>query len=104
MPPKLVLKAAPTFTAKVGIPVAGGASVDVQMTFKHRTKTQFDEFVSSRPNVKDTDSFMDMVCGWDLEDPFSREAVDQLLENYIGTAVATYLVYVHELTRAKLGN
>lgn len=104
MPPKLVLKAAPTFSAKVGIPVAGGATVDVQMTFKHRTKTQFDEFLASRPNTKDVDSFLDMVCGWDLQDPFSHEAVSELLENYIGAAVATYLVYVNELTRAKLGN
>lgn len=104
MPPKLVLKAAPTFTAKVGIPVAGGATVEVQMTFKHRTKTQFDEFVTSRPKFDDVDTFMDMVCGWDLADAFSRDAANELLENYIGAAVATYLVYVTELTRAKLGN
>jgi len=101
---KLALNPAPTFRAKVAIPVAGGPAVDVEMTFKHRTKTQLDEFVKSRQGTSDTDSFMEMVSAWDLDDPFGKESVDLLLENYIGAALATYRKYIDELVQAKLGN
>lgn len=101
---KLKLIAEPTFRAKVGIPTAGGEAIDVEMTFKHRTKTQLDEFVNSRADKPDSESFMEMVTGWELPDEFNRENVDLLLENYIGAALATYRVYIDQLVQAKLGN
>ncbi len=101
---KLKLVANPTFRAKVGIPVAGGAEVPVEFVFKHRTKTALDEWIKSRSDKGDIDSFMEMVEGWDLEDPFNRENVETLLENYIGTALATYRVYVDQLIQSKLKN
>lgn len=101
---KLSLKANPTFPAVVEIPVAGGESVKVKFTFKHKTKTDLDAFITSRPGTSDTDSLMDMAEGWDLEDAFTRENADLLLENYIGAAVATYRAYVDELVKAKAKN
>ena len=101
---KLKLVANPTFRAKVGIPVAGGVEVPVEFVFKHRTKTALDEWIKSRTDKGDIDSFMEMVEGWDLEDPFNRENVETLLENYIGTALATYRVYVDQLIQSKLKN
>ena len=101
---KLTLNPAPTFKAKVGIPVAGGAAVDVEFTFRHRTKTQLEEFVKSRADQTDVSSFMDMVVGWELEDAFGVPAVELLLENYIGAAVATYRTYLRELIEGKAKN
>lgn len=101
---KLALKAAPTFKASVGIPVAGGEPVMVEFTFKHRTKTTLDEFTKSRADQTDTESFMAMVEGWDLEDAFTKESVDELLENYIGAALAVYRGYVNNLVQAKVKN
>jgi hypothetical protein len=101
---RLQLKAAPTFKAVVQIPVAGGASVPVEFTFKHRTKSELDEFFKTRADQTDLQGFTAMVCGWDLEDVFSPENAALLLENYIGAALATYRVYIDELVRAKLGN
>lgn len=101
---KLTLVANPTFTAKVGIPVAGGEPVPVQFTFRHRTKKQIEEWMRTRADKSDADSFMDMVEGWDLDDPFNRESVETLLENYAGAALATYRAYIDELLQAKLGN
>lgn len=101
---RLALNAAPTFQAKVGIPVAGGDPVPVVFTFRHRTRTQLDEFIKSRAEVQDIDTFMEMVVGWDLEDEFNRENVERLLENYIGTALATYRVYVDQLIRGREKN
>lgn len=101
---KLSLVANPTFTAKVAIPKAGGDPVELEFTFKHRTKSGLAEFMTSRDDKTDTESFMDMVVGWELADEFNAESVDTLLENYIGTALATYHVYIDELVQAKLKN
>jgi hypothetical protein len=101
---KLKLVANPTFAKKVGIPVAGGDAVDVEFTFRHRTKDELDEFVKTRADKTDHETFMEMVCGWELEDAFGAESVELLLQNYIGAALATYQVYIDELVKAKLKN
>jgi hypothetical protein len=101
---KLQLKAEPTFQASVGIPVAGGEAVPVLLTFKHRTRTELDAFIKSRPKKSDAESFMDMVQGWDLEDEFTEANVKTLLENYIGAALATFHAYIDQLVQAKAKN
>jgi Phage tail assembly chaperone len=101
---KLTLVAAPTFKSKVGVPVAGGAPVEVEFTFRHRTKTELEAFVKSRADKTDVESFMDMVTGWELEDAFGAESVALLLENYIGAAIATYRAYMLELVEAREKN
>ena len=101
---KLSLIAKPTFPAKVGIPVAGGDAVDVTFTFKHRTKAALDEFIQSRPEKEDSESVMDLAIGWDLDDAFTVENVELLLQNYMGAALAIYRAYVDELVKAKTKN
>lgn len=101
---KLSLKASPTFKASVGIPVAGGETVAVLMEFKHRTKSELEDFMKTRGGKTDTESFMEIVLGWDLEDKFNTENVEQLLQSYIGAALATLHVYVDELVRHKAKN
>jgi hypothetical protein len=101
---KLKLVAAPTFKSKVPIPVAGGPPVEVEFVFRHRTKTALDEWIKSRADKSDAESFLEMVEGWELEDQFGKESVELLLENYVGAALATYRVYVDQLVQAKLKN
>lgn len=101
---KFILKANPTFAAKVAFPVAGGKSVDVLVTFKHRTKTELDEFLKTRDGRTDVESFMEMVVGWDLEDAFNRENVELLLENHLGVALATWKAYLDELVQHRTKN
>lgn len=101
---KLKLIANPVFKSKVGIPVAGGDPVDVVMTFKHKTKDELDEFIKTRSGKEDAESFLEIVSGWDLDDEFTPENVETLLQNYIGTALATYRVYVEQLVQAKAKN
>ena len=101
---KLKLTANPTFKAKVGVPVAGGAPVEVELVFKHRTQSELDAFMASRDGKPNSETFLDMVQGWDLEDEFNPGNVDLLLQNYIGTTVVAYRVYVDELVKTKLKN
>jgi len=102
--PKLSLIANPTFPAPVDIPVAGAESVKVLMTFKHRTKDDLDKFIKTVHSRDDTENFMEMVTGWELDDPFNKESVELLLQNYMGTSLATYKVYIDELVKHKTGN
>ena len=102
--PKFSLKANPTFTAKVGFPQAGGDTVDVSLTFKHRTKSGLDEFLTSRADRTDVDAFLEMVVGWELSDEFNRENVETLLENHIGVALATYKTYIDQLVQHRAKN
>jgi Ca2+-binding EF-hand superfamily protein len=102
---KLTLQAKPTFSADVGIQVAGEEKpVKVRMTFKHRTRTELAKFVQERDGKVDAETFLDMVVGWELEDQLTRENVELLLENYGGAAVATYRAYFDELMAARRGN
>ena len=101
---KLSLIASPTFKAKVPVPISGGNPVDVEMVFRHRTKKELSEFANSREKKTDTETFMDMVVGWELSDEFTSTNVELLLENYIGAALATYRAYFDEMVKAKLGN
>lgn len=101
---KLKLIADPTFSAKVAVPRAGLEPVEVLFTFKHRTKTQLDEFIKTRAEKSDLESFLDMVVGWELPDEFNAENVGLILENYIGTALETYRVYIDQLLKAKVKN
>ena len=101
---KLQLKAAPTFSAEVGIPLHGGGTSEVVLTFKHRTMEEMDAFIKDRATKSDVESFMDMVAGWDLEDPFTEESVKTLLQNYNGAALAAFKKYIDELVQARLGN
>lgn len=102
--PKFALKAEPTFTAKVAFPIAGRPAVEVLLTFKHRTKTALEAFLKTREAQTDVQSFLDMVVAWDLADEFTPANVEELLENHIGVAVASYLRYVEELTTQRRGN
>lgn len=101
---KYKIQPAPTFTVPVPFPVPGQPSKDVALTFKHRTKSELEEFDKSRAGRNDVESFMAMVVGWELDEEFTEANVGLLLENAIGVAVATYLVYVDELVKHKAKN
>ena len=102
---KLKLTSDPTFKALVQIPIAGGEPVPIEMEFRHRTKTALDEWIKSREGKSDVDSFLDMIVSWPgLEDEFNKANVELLLENRIGTALATYRTYVEELVGARTKN
>lgn len=101
---KLSINAKPTFTADVEIPVHGAGPEKVKMTFKHRTKDEIDEFIKTREGKTDTETFMDMVSGWEFAEEFNPKSVEVMLQNYIGAGLATYKTYIDEIVKVKLGN
>jgi hypothetical protein len=100
----LKLTAEPTFKSKVGIPLADGTKVDVAFTFKHRTKSQLHAFLEEKGTLSNVDAVLAMVEDWELDDPFNRENVERLLENYIGAVREIPVAYVAALYGASQGN
>lgn len=108
--PKFSLAVNPTFTAKVSIPVAGGQTADIMVTFKHRTRDEFKEFTESlkvpegSEPLKDTDVLLDIASGWDLDEPFDREHLEKMVQRFMGSAQAVIQAYFEELTGARAKN
>ena len=101
---KFSLAAAPTFKARVLVPVPGKSAEPVEFTFKGRTREQFKDFVESLKDREDADVILDIASGWELEDAFDKDNIELLTENYLGAARAIIEKYLSELTQARLGN
>ena len=105
---KLTLNPAPTFKAKVAIPVAGGTPVDVEFTFKHRTRKQLAdqmaELQKAQDSTDDVTVIMSAVEGWELDDDFNAANVERLLQNYHGAGPEIMRTYGLQLMGARLGN
>lgn len=102
--PKLVLTANPSFKAKVEIPVAGSKPAEVEFTFRHKSKDALKEWLESMQDKEDAETILDVVTGWDLEDPFDKSAVEKMSQNYVGSISAIIAKYISELTGKSLGN
>lgn len=97
------LVAAPTFKAKVKIPVAGGESVEVEFEFRHRTKDDLMQWVQNTDR-EDVETIMQCAVAWELEDAFDVPSVTLLTQNYSGSAIAVFKVYIKELLASREGN
>lgn len=103
----LKLKAAPTFKAKVGIPMPGGKAEEVEFEFRHMTRDALNEFLSGKEAEGRSyeDTIAQIVVGWSgVDAPFSKEAVAEMCQNYLGAPTAILGAYGKELAAARLGN
>lgn len=101
---KLSLKAEPIFALEVGIPVAGGSQTPVQITFKHRRRADFLEWIKSLHKKNRVDAVMECAIGWELEEPFTLDSVKELDQNYMGAADAIVSAYLLGIQGERLKN
>lgn len=101
---KFNLTATPTFKEQVAIAVPGGKSVNVEFTFKHRSKEQFKEFIEGVEGREDVDVIKEVASGWELDEPFNDENITKMTENYMGSARAIIETYMRELSGARTKN
>jgi hypothetical protein len=104
MAKKFSLVPSPTFKALVSIQIPGGRAAEIEFTFKHRNRDEFKEFTDTLEGRKDVDILLDIASGWDLDDAFEAKNVQQLVDNYLGSARAVLNAYVAELTAARAKN
>lgn len=95
--PKFTLVPNPTFKANVKIPVAGKETPEVvTFTFKHQPMSQLDE-MREKPT---TEFFERIIEDWAIEEPYNKENLNLLLDNYPSASRAIASTYYNEL----LGN
>ncbi|OZI23620.1 hypothetical protein CAL26_09265 [Bordetella genomosp. 9] len=102
---KFTLTPQPTFKHKVPMPIPGAGFAEVEITFKHRSKAEFKEFMErAKEQDDDVALVMDVASGWELQEPFDQEHVGKLVDSYVGAARAIFTAYVDELIKARVGN
>lgn len=98
----------PTFKVDVTIPRPDGDGV-IKFEFKHKGRKDLKAYFDSLgegDNVRpDLDAILELVAGWSGVDvPFSQEALDQLLDNYAGSAGAIFSAYNKGLLEGRQKN
>ncbi len=103
----------PTFKAKVPVYVPGNDDpVMVEFEFKHKTRSDLKALVErmngeskgKKAQPTDEDVILDLVEGWELDDPFNAASVKQLVENYHGVAVSVFNTYISAINQARAKN
>lgn len=99
----------PTFKVDVTIPVPGGKDGKLTIEFKHKGKKALKEFfdsLTSEDNQRsDVDLLSDLIAGWSgVDEKFSAEALEQLLDNYPSAVMALFEAYRTEVLEARVKN
>jgi len=96
MATKFELQPKPTFKANVEIPRAGEDAGVLTFTFRHKSADQIKE-MEKREGATAVDFLSEIIEGWALPEPYTRENLTVLLDNYLGAAGAITEQYYAEL-------
>lgn len=115
----------PTFKSKVSIPRVGGSEIEVEFEFKYLTRKQlaaiYEEWQAKLSELNITDDttlteltdievelqikqLKDIVIGWDFDDEFNDENIEQLVETSVFAAKTVIESYQEAYMKAKVGN
>jgi hypothetical protein len=103
----------PTFTTDVNLTVPGAAEpVKLTVTFRHKGRKSLADWIK-RPKVmadagspvNDAQYLNEIIAGWEGPDqPYSIEALDELLDAYQPSGQELFEAYVHALTESRAKN
>lgn len=100
----LKLKPDPTFSTAVSIPVPGHKPETLRVVYRHMGREALKQFLSGVEKRTPLDALFEIVAGWEHPDePFSREALGELLDNNHAAGAALLETYLHELTGGQIG-
>lgn len=98
----------PTFKVDVEIPVPGKeAAPKIEVEYRHFTRKEQVAFQEEYTKEKftDTELLFRVIAGWSGVDvPFTKEALDVLLDKYPSASVALFNTFYNELSPAKQKN
>jgi len=93
-----------TFPATVHIP-NGDAPLPLKVVFKRKSKDALIEFTARAATLDDLELCTEILEGWeDVEEGYSRDALEKLLKAYSGAALAIYMRYLDSHARAERKN
>ena len=115
----------PTFKSKVSIPRVGGDEIEVEFEFKYLTRKElakvYEGWQEKLTDLNITDDttlteltdievelqikqLKDIVQGWDFEDEFNDDNIEQLVETSVFAAKTVIEAYQEAYMKAKVGN
>lgn len=101
----LKLTTNPTFKTKVGIPVPGGKAVPITLEFRAKTRAELTQWLEDNKETPVFELVRGIVCGWaDVDEPFSEQSLEKLLDVYPGAAIVIFNRYAEEHSNGKSGN
>ncbi len=101
---KFKLEVKPTFKSKIQMPLHGGDTAELEFEFKHRTRDQIAEWVKGLSKMSDPDIMEDILSGWSIDEPFNRQSIELLCQNFVGAPHVLYETYLLELRQAREKN
>lgn len=113
-----------SFKRVVTFPLVEGGEGAVEVSFKYRTRTEFGKFIDSivsdaqaqgdqqfsmadlmeRTRDKNAAYLMDVIDGWNLDEPLTRATVEQLCDELPGAATEIMDAYRKATVEGRLGN
>ena len=99
----------PTFKCPVSIPVPGGKSGAITVLFNHKGRKALQEFFGNLgaegESRTDVEMLSELISGWEgVDEKFSEEALETLLDAYPGAAMALFETYRAEVLEARVKN
>lgn len=115
----------PSFKSKVSIPRVGGDEIEVEFEFKYLTRKElakvYEGWQEKLTDLNITDDttlseltdievelqikqLKDIVQGWDFEDEFNDDNIEQLVETSVFAAKTVIEAYQEAYMKAKVGN
>lgn len=115
----------PSFKSKVSIPRVGGDEIEVEFEFKYLTRKElakvYEGWQEKLTDLNITDDttlteltdievelqikqLKDIVHGWDFEDEFNDDNIEQLVETSVFAAKTVIEAYQEAYMKAKVGN
>jgi len=102
------ITATPTFKVKVQISIPGSDKPgSLEVEFRHMGRAKLREFLDKLKSSEDddADNLMVIIQGWSGADvPFSREALEALLDQYPASARELFDAFLAELATSKRKN
>ena len=113
-----------SFKRVVTFPLVEGGEGAIEVSFKYRTRTEFGKFIDSivsdaqaqgdqqfsmadlmeRTRDKNAAYLMDVIDGWNLDEPLTRATVEQLCDELPGAATEIMEQYRKATVEGRLGN
>lgn len=77
----------------------------LDLEYRHKKRDDLKAWFESFSNRTEAECLMDIIAGWhNCDAEFSKDELDDLLQNYTRAAAAILGKYTEEVTGAKLGN